>query len=124
MKRIVSILIALTLIIFSSSIYAQRRGAARSSRSAPAVKKNASNKAVVIDQRLAVLRISPSLYARPIQRMSGGREISVGETREADGVMFYRVSTSTKSSGWIQADALAGNFRRGDDERLARLVQS
>lgn len=124
MKRIVSILIALTLIIFSSAVSAQRRGGSRNSRSASAaVKKVAANKAIVVDQRLAVLRASPSLYARPIQRMSGGRRISVGETREADGVMFYRVSTSTKSSGWIQADALAGNFRRGDDERLARLVQ-
>ncbi len=124
MKRIVSILIVLSIIIFSSTIFAQRRGGSRNSRSNPAaVKKIATNKAVVVDQRLAVLRVSPSLYARPIQRMSGGREITVAESREAEGVTFYRINTSTKSSGWVQADALAAAFRRGDDERLARLVQ-
>lgn len=29
--------------------------------------------AVVVDERLAVLRLEPSLYARPIQRMRRGR---------------------------------------------------
>ena len=126
MKRTVSILIVLSIIIFSLTISAQRRGGgSRNPRSnAAQVKKNVGNKAIVVDQRLAVLRAGPSLYARPIQRMSGGREITVAESRQADGVTFYRVNTSTKSSGWVQADALAAAFRNGDDERLARLVQA
>lgn len=124
MKRSVSTLLFLSLIFFSFSVSAQRRGASRNSKSASATKKVVVNKAVVVDQRLAVLRVSPSLYAKPIQRMSGGREVSVGESKEADGVTFYRVSTSPHSSGWVQADALVGTFRRGDDERLARLVES
>lgn len=124
MKRIVSILIAFSIIIFSLTISAQRRAGSRNPQSnAAPVKKNVGNKAIVVDQRLAVLRVSPSLYARPIQRMSGGREITISESRQAEGVIFYRVNTSTKSSGWVQADALAAAFRHGDDERLARLVQ-
>ncbi len=121
MKRNVSILVVLSLLFCSISISAQRRGVSRNSK---VVQKTAANKAVVVDQRLAVLRISPSLYARSVQRLSGGREITVSESKEADGVTFYRVNTSARSSGWVQADALAGTFRRGDDERLARLVQA
>ena len=114
-----------TIIFFSLSVAAQRRGASRNSKSSSTLaKKVLTNKAIVVDERLAVLRVSPSLYAQPIQRMSGGREVSVSETKEADGVTFYRVITSPKSSGWVQADAIAGTFRRGDDERLARLVQA
>ncbi len=125
MKHSVSMLIVLSIIFFNLTISAQRRTVPRNPQSNPAsAAKVVGNKAIVVDQRLAVLRVSPSLYARPIQRMSGGREIMVSESRESDGVTFYRVNTSTKSSGWVQADALAGTFRRGDDERLARLVQA
>jgi ribosomal protein L18E len=42
----------------------------------------------------------------------------------ADGVMFYRVMVPPGSSGWVQADAVTGRFRRGDDERLAKLIQA
>lgn len=125
MKRSVSTLLFFSLMIFSFSVSAQRRGTSRNSRTASTPKKTVVvNKAIVVDQRLAVLRVSPSLYAKPVQRMSGGREVSVSESKEADGVTFYRVNTSPKSSGWVQADALIGTFRRGDDERLAKLVQA
>jgi hypothetical protein len=124
MKRFTSTFIVLSFIFFSLTVSAQKRGASRNSKSSStSAKKVVTNKAIVIDERLAVLRVSPSLYASAIQRMSGGREVSVGETREADGVTFYRVNISSKNSGWVQSDAIAGTFRRGDDERLARLVQ-
>jgi hypothetical protein len=32
--------------------------------------------------------------------------------------------TVPKTQGWVQKEAVAGRFRRGDDERLARLVQA
>jgi hypothetical protein len=85
----------------------------------------AANTAIVVDERLAVLRAQPSLYAMPVQRMRRGRTISISGTREADGVTFYRVNLSaSEGAGWVQAEAVVGKFRRGDDERLARLVQS
>jgi hypothetical protein len=83
-----------------------------------------SNKAIVIDERLAVLRNAPSLFARPIQRMRRGRVVMILESKEADSVTFYRVLTVPKTQGWVQKEAVAGRFRRGDDERLARLVQA
>jgi len=83
-----------------------------------------SNKAVVIDERLAVLRAEPSFNAKPIMRMRNGRQVSISASREADGVTFYRITTPPNNYGWVQAEAVFGKFRRGDDARLARLVQS
>lgn len=82
------------------------------------------NTAVVIDERLAVLRAEPSLFARPVQRMRRGRSVLISGTREADGVMFYKVVALPNNSGWVQAEAVASRTRRGDDERLAKLVQA
>jgi hypothetical protein len=84
------------------------------------------NTVIVVDERLAVLRSEPSLYARPIQRMRRGRVIQVSrDAVEADGVTFYRVNLpAAEGGGWVQAEAVVGKTRRGDDERLARLVQS
>jgi hypothetical protein len=83
-----------------------------------------SDKAIVVDERLAVLRSGPSLFARPIQRFRRGREVVITETKEADGVVFYQVTAIPKISGWIQKEAVTAKFRRGEDERLARLVRS
>lgn len=80
--------------------------------------------AIVVDERLAVLRMQPSLYARPIQRMRRGRLLSVTGARSADGVIFYRVNVPPNNYGWVQAEAVIGKSRRTDEERLARLVQS
>jgi hypothetical protein len=83
-----------------------------------------SNTAVVVDERISVLRSQPSLFAAPIQRMRCGRIVSVTGSKEADGVTFYRVTALPNNSGWVQSEAVFGKFRRGDDERLAKLVQS
>jgi hypothetical protein len=82
------------------------------------------NKAVVVDERLAVLRNAPSLFAKPLQRMRRGRLLTIFETRQADGVTFYRVAVTAGTQGWMQKEAVAGKSRLGDDERLARLVQA
>ena len=43
---------------------------------------------------------------------------------EVDGVKFYKVAAPPDKFGWVQADAVFGKFRVGDEERLARLVQA
>jgi hypothetical protein len=83
-----------------------------------------SGKAIVVDERLAVLRAAPGLFAKPLQRMRRGRTVTIFETREADGLTFFRVAAVPNTQGWVQKEAVAGRFRRGDDERLARLVQA
>lgn len=80
--------------------------------------------ATVIDETLSVLRAKPSLFADSLQRMRRGRRVQILGVAEADGVRFYRVAAPPTSSGWVQADAVFGKFRAGDEERLARLVQA
>lgn len=80
--------------------------------------------AVVVDETLSVLRAKPSLFAESVQRMRRGRRIQILGVVEADGVKFYRVSALPGTVGWVQADAVFGKFREGDDARLASLVQA
>ena len=80
--------------------------------------------AVVIDESLSVLRMQPSLYAIPIQRMRLGRRVQITGIAEADGIKFYKVVASRSKLGWLQSDAVAGKFRTDDEVRFARLVQA
>ena len=80
--------------------------------------------AVVIDETLSVLRDKPSLFADAVQRMRRGRSVKILAVAEADGVKFYKVTAPPSNFGWVQSDAVFGEFRPGDEERLARLVQA
>ncbi len=44
--------------------------------------------------------------------------------KEVEGVTFYRVVVPPKNYGWVQADAVVSKNRRGDDEKLVRLIQA
>jgi hypothetical protein len=80
--------------------------------------------AVVVDERLAALRDAPELSANLLQRLSRGRFVAVaGERSSREGVTFYRVAVTSRTSGWVQADAVVRPSRAGDDERLLRLVR-
>lgn len=115
------------ILVFTSSVEAQKSRIPSKSKKFPAAtqkSKEIGNSAVVIDESLAVLRIKPSLFSDSIQRMRRGRKVQIIESKEADGVIFYRVSATPKNYGWVQSEAVFGKFKRGDDERLARLVQA
>ncbi len=125
MKR--PIFLLLLFIFLNFNLEAQKRNFKNKPRPKPvAVQKSDLNtdKAIVIDERLAVLRTAPSLFAKPIQRMRRGRVVMISDTKDADGVTFYRVVAVPNTSGWVQREAVARKFRRGDDERLARLIQA
>jgi hypothetical protein len=80
--------------------------------------------AVVVDERLAALRDAPELSANLLQRLGRGRYVSVtGERASRDGVVFYRVAVTSRTSGWVQSDALVRPSRAGDDARLLRLIR-
>lgn len=126
MQRSLSSLLVLVLLVFTFQAAAQkRREVVKVIRKTEVQSERAaSGTAVVIDERLAVLRAAPSLFAAVVQRMRRGRNVSIIGSKEADGVTFYRVNAPPNNSGWVQAEAVAGKFRRGDDARLAKLVQS
>lgn len=114
--------VILVILVFTSNLEAQKRRRILPKPKNP-VAAQINNTAVVVDERLAVLRVEPSFYAKTVQRMRRGSSVTISGSREADGVIFYRVSGAA-NSGWIQAEAVTGKFKRGDDARLAKLVQS
>ena len=77
--------------------------------------------AIVIDERLSLLRMKPSLFANSAQRMRRGRRVQVISVAENDGVKFFKVSAPPRV-GWVQSEALLSRTRPGDEERLIRLV--
>jgi hypothetical protein len=78
--------------------------------------------AVVVDERLAALRDAPRPTANLIRRLSRGRFVSVTGERASGGVTFLRVSVTSRTGGWLQAEAVVRPARGGDDARLLRLV--
>jgi len=110
-----------------AGVDAQKRRPVNGAKSnAPAAQRlrEIGSTAIVIDETLSVLRMKPSLFAESVQRMRRGRKVQILGLAEADGVKFYRVSVPPSSTGWVQADALFGKFRGGDEDRLARLIQA
>jgi hypothetical protein len=126
MKRSHFLIFLFIFVGFASKAEAQKRRfpVGKFNKPTAQVPREPSSAAVVIDERLAVLRTSPSLFSKSVVRMQNGRKISVLGSKEADGVTFYRVTAPPNNFGWVQADAVAGKFRRGDDARVAKLVQS
>ena len=121
----ISILLAVILLAASFSTFAQKR------RSFNTVKKPAATRApeigttaIVMDETLSVLRQRPSLFAETIQRMQRGRVVKILGVAEADDVKFYKVAAPPANFGWVQADAVFGKSRAGDEERLAKMVEA
>lgn len=82
-------------------------------------------RAVVVDERLSVLRETPDLNGKFVRRISRGDDLYIlGMKTSADGINFYRVRVTSRSSGWLQSDAVVSTVRTGDDARLWALVQS
>jgi len=80
--------------------------------------------AFVVDERLSALRDAPRLTANLVRRLGRGSVVAVSGGRgERDGVTFLRVSVTSRTSGWVQADALVRPSVAGEDARLLRLVR-
>ncbi len=80
--------------------------------------------AVIADERLAALRSAPEASARLLRRLSRGRFVSIrGSNRSRDGLLFYQVAVTRRTSGWLQSDAVVSSWRPGDDDRLVRLLE-
>ena len=116
----------LLVTIFTGPLCAQRKPAPAARNKAAASQRSAEigQTAVVIDETLSVLRKNPSLFSESVHRMQRGRKVQVLGVTEADGVKFYKVTAPPSNFGWVQADAVFGKFRPGDEERLARFVQA
>jgi len=116
-------LIFLVFLAFVFTIQAQKKRNISVSTNQSANSAN-PNTGIVIDERLAVLRIQPSLYSDSIQRMRTGKTVAISASKQADGVTFYKVLVPPRNFGWVQAEAIITKNRKGDDERLAQLIQA
>lgn len=80
--------------------------------------------AIVIDERVSALRLTPWLSGKLLRRIGRGGLVAVrGEKRSREGVVFYRVNVTSRTSGWLQRDAVVSPSRAGDDARLLRLIK-
>ncbi|MEO6390365.1 MAG: hypothetical protein ABIP75_00855 [Pyrinomonadaceae bacterium] len=108
---------AITLICFFALIVATPAFAQK--------RRGGPTRAVVVDERLSVLRDTPDLNGKFVRRISRGDDLYVlGMKTSADGINFYRVRVTSRSSGWLQSDAVVSTVRSGDDQRLWKLVQA
>lgn len=79
--------------------------------------------AVVADARLAALRTAPSPNAPLLRRLGRGRLVSIrGSQRTSLGLLYYRVAINSRTSGWLQSEALIAVWHAHDDERLIHLI--
>jgi hypothetical protein len=102
----------LFLLFNSGQIYAQRK--------APA----GGQLAVVVEERLAALRATPQLNGKLVRRLGRGRMVAIRSVKTgADGITFLLVNVSSRTHGWIQRDAVLSPKRKGDDQRLIRLIE-
>jgi hypothetical protein len=79
--------------------------------------------AVVVDERLAALRDAPRPTAGLVRRLGRGRFVAVTGERDSGGLTFLRVLVTSRTGGWLQAEAVVRPSRAGDDARLLRLVR-
>ena len=81
--------------------------------------------AIVVDERLAALRETPTLTGNLIRRLSRGRLVAIRTSKtNPDGVVFLLVNVTTRTRGWIQREAVVSPSRPGDDRRLLDLINA
>ena len=81
-------------------------------------------RAIVMDERLSVLRTQPDIKAPLEQRLRRGRVIGIlGARKSKDGRQFLRVSVTRNTRGWVLAEAVAKSGNAIDAERLLKLIE-
>lgn len=79
--------------------------------------------AIVVDERLSALRRTPEFSGRLLRRLGRGALVAIRSEKRVRDVVFYRVNINSRTSGWIQREALVAPTRPGDDTRLLRLIK-
>ncbi len=80
--------------------------------------------AIVVDERLAALRVTPQLNGRLVRRLSRGRLVAIRSMKTSgDGITFLLVNVTSRTQGWIQREAVVSPSRGGDERRLLTLIE-
>ena len=79
---------------------------------------------IVVDERLAALRRTSQLNGPLVRRLSRGRIVYIRASRTThEGVVFLLVNVTSRTSGWIQREAVVSPAQAGDDRRLLDLIK-
>jgi hypothetical protein len=79
---------------------------------------------IVVDERLSALRATPELSGTLLRRVSRGGLVAItGARSNREGITFYKVHVTRRTSGWMQRNAVVSPTRSGDDARLLRLIK-
>ena len=79
---------------------------------------------IVVDERLAAVRATPSLTGTLVRRLGRGRFVAIRSMKtSAEGITFLLVNVTSRTQGWIQREAVVSPSRAGDDRRLLALVE-
>ena len=101
------------LVLFSTNLTAQQQKTPPGGRIA-----------VVVDERLAAVRVTPELTGKLVRRVGRGRLVAVKQARTGrEGIVFYFVNLSSRTHGWIQREAIVSPSIVGDDRRLLALTK-
>lgn len=81
-------------------------------------------RAIVVDERLSVLRTQPDIKATMLQRLRRGRAIGILASRKTKGgEIFWRVAVSRNVRGWVLAESAVKAGSVVDAERLLKLIE-
>ncbi|MDQ3133999.1 MAG: hypothetical protein M3Q76_04215 [Acidobacteriota bacterium] len=112
---VVFILVFGCALIYAPAAWSQRRRA-------PAF---GARTAIIVDERLAALRVEPNLTAELVRRLGRGRQVSIVDSvRVSEGIAYYRVAVTRRTRGWIPALSLVLPSRAGEGERLLKLIRA
>ena len=112
--RIILLQVLFLVFFWTSSVQSQPRRAPTGGRVA-----------VVVDERLSALRLTPDLSGKLLQRVGRGRLIALqGHRRSIDGIIFYRVKVTRRTHGWMQKEAVVSPVIAKDDQVLLRLIRA
>jgi hypothetical protein len=111
--KLVLSLSAFLLLFIDADVFAQQRKPPAGGRIA-----------VVVDERLAALRLTPELDGQLVRRLGRGRLVAIRASRtNREGITFLSVNVTSRTRGWIQRDSVVSASRVGDDARLFRLIE-
>lgn len=81
-------------------------------------------RAIVVDDRLAALRVRPDVKAPLVQRLRYGRQVGIiGPARASrDGMRFFPVAVTRNTRGWLPAGAVIRPHQSSDAARLSKLM--
>src|SRR5436190_16910875 len=101
MKFPFAIFLIIFVAAFGTNAFSQKRGitAPAKLKATAARPAEIGQTAIVIDETLSVLRMTPSLFSDSVQRMHRGRKVQILSVAEADGVKFYKVTAPPSNFG-------------------------